>query len=98
VYWEPWTPKVGDRVRVRLSPECRHERQSSSTREMIGSHIPEENGRVGTVAPWPNPTWPRRNGHDICVVFDVPIAVTAWRHFYGCAFAAIELVPLDAER
>jgi hypothetical protein len=38
-YYEPWSPEVGQRVRVRLNPECRHFENNQSDFE----------GRTGTV-------------------------------------------------
>lgn len=44
--FEPWTPEDGQRVRVRLSPECPG---AASGLGWKISHTPEINGRVGTV-------------------------------------------------
>ncbi|MFN0070338.1 MAG: hypothetical protein ACKVVP_02465 [Chloroflexota bacterium] len=38
-YFEPWHPEEGQRVRVRLNPECRHFEDNQTSFE----------GRVGTV-------------------------------------------------
>jgi hypothetical protein len=38
-FYEPWLPQVGQRVRVRLNPECRHFENNQTDFE----------GRVGTV-------------------------------------------------
>lgn len=57
---EPWAPKVGDRVRVRVSPECgwvspvsywdaESNKEVSLGEGRFGHAVSEENGRVGTI-------------------------------------------------
>ena len=88
VYWEPWTPAVGDRVRVRLSAEC----------PVTWTHdAPELDGVTG----WVRETGPLHHfaGHEYYVEFDrrVPCRRGPKRLadvYYGCVFAAIELEPI----
>jgi hypothetical protein len=87
-YWEPWQPRLGDRVRVRLSAECRAPWADEG-------HDPRYDGLSGTVAhfPWSS-DWP---GHPYTVRFDVTLPTeNPYEVLVGGYFAAIELEPLDA--
>ena len=102
VRWEPWTPEIGQRVRIRLSAECprlRAEPGHKETRTAWHSH--SEDGMTGrVVAPTPGVWMPRMDidGHPYLVDFD-PEAV----HFEGCIsfcalyFAVPELEPIADE-
>jgi hypothetical protein len=57
-FWEPWTPKIGDRVRVRLSVECDAQfRRSARGGDLSnmrphaprGHYFAKEDGEVGHV-------------------------------------------------
>jgi hypothetical protein len=110
-YWEPWTPKVGDRVRVHLSGEC------------LGYHASEQDGVLGTVddiidfadieadnatAPTPEDVITREDiaGHIYSIVYDAPISIrlSKWEVALGFSpyeeddlFAAAELEPIKDE-
>mgnify|MGYP000203373348 CR=1 FL=1 len=93
-YWEPWTPKVGDWVQVRLSPECEfrcpngcdwHEFTSTGDIGQVdfisSGEYPIcaiENGQCGTR--WYNSSW--MESHPYC------IGEVGW-------FAAAELTPIQ---
>lgn len=95
--WEPWQPKVGDRVRVRLNGEC-HRRYHVMS--LLGTHsdvryghVPEEDGRIGTVAIGPGR--PSEPSHRFAVVYDVPM-FSDGLPIVGGAYAAIELELIEA--
>ena len=54
-FWEPWQPKIGDRVRVRLNGECRFETSGFNRYGVPSKRYPThrewENGKTGTVIP-----------------------------------------------
>ena len=90
VYWEPWAPAVGDRVRVRLSAECRL---------TSWLHEPELDALAGYV----ETVWPESvglPGHRFYVRFHPPIYNhRGWEpggspELHGTTFAAIELEPI----
>lgn len=86
--WEPWQPVEGQRVRIRLSAECR---VTWPDRPHDPPHLAEFDGLEGEVKAWafPVPT------HRYAVVFDAPIA-QGDRLIGGAYFAAIELEPVPA--
>ena len=93
VYWEPWTPAVGDRVRVRLSAEC----------PVTWTHdAPELDGAPGYVRNiFPAHEW-QGQGHNYYVAFDPPVHYPHGPKriimpYFGCVFAAIELEPILTE-
>lgn len=87
--WEPWTPKVGDRVRIRFSAECRgHVEESNPDAERA-------DGAIGTVIEWPKK---KSANHPITVAYDAPW----WSPEVGATcfaghWAVIELEPLTAD-
>lgn len=80
-WWEPWTPTVGQRVRIRLSEEC----------DQVG-HSRQEDGVVSTIVEI-DPSG-GGVGHPYAVTFDPPI-VDGQIPGYVNWFAAIELEPVD---
>ena len=102
--WEPWTPKVGDRVSVRLNGECKHKFAARSARShQIFRGVPharEHDGLTGTVIERPS-HWPAvpMTSHRYYVRFDVPPVTSYWGGVTTMApFAAIELEPLEDNR
>lgn len=96
-----WRPAIGDRVQVRLSPECRHPRREVTTGKIERyGHYPEEHGAVGQVIPFPARAKPA-NQHDIAVWFDQAIAIQTepqqWEIMSGGAYFIGELEPIDQE-
>ena len=103
VSWRPWTPAIGQKVRIRLSGECpllRAEPGEKETKTAWHSH--SEDGLLGTVIrPTPGVWMPRMDlpGHHYLVDFRgfTPDAV----HFQGCMwysalyFASTELDPAE---
>jgi hypothetical protein len=91
-FWEPRQFSVGDRVRVRLSPECR----CYAIRTRPGCHF---DGAIGTVI---GRYVPRSydSVHMIKVVPDLPFTTdfTVVPENYYCVFAAIELEALEPGR
>lgn len=86
---EPWWPKVGDRVRIVIGPECNGHREGhGAAREY------ERSGITGTVLDpefVPGRVGPRTLHHDYIVLWDHP-----WSEGYkGGCYAACELEPLD---
>jgi hypothetical protein len=90
--YEPWSPKVGDRVRVRLSGECRWDRDGAA--EDDPSHDAILDGQLGTVVEIDRPAWHR--GHDYFVALDVCPCGEPREEGEPCCewFAAVELEPL----
>lgn len=86
--WEPWTPEKGQRVRVKLSGECR----GMYWPLVAGGHEPAMNGKEGRVYA----TWPDRSGHNYLVILDEPVAVEGFEkpltHFQ---LSALEIEPLE---
>lgn len=95
---EPWQPQIGDRVRVRLNGECQAAFVSRfGTGQAFGtsSHIAESDGEIGTVSVFgelliSNPD------HPFTVEFDKLIwSASEASFFFGAAYAACELEPLE---
>lgn len=107
-YWQPWTPRVGQRVRVRLSGECaarQHHHDTDARRVTLGpgGHYATEEGREGVIvactrqlcAEWRRDHW----GHGVHVIYDEPFEIEladgSAAKAIGQAYAAIELEPLE---
>jgi hypothetical protein len=94
VFWEPWQPEVGARVRVRYPGECNVDWGSVGDRLGEYPGHPEEfdgvTGRVFQIDP-------HYGAHKYAVLFDLPVAVVRKddAKARGAHFAAIELEPLD---
>lgn len=92
--WEPWAPKVGDRVRVHLSAECQFEYLYGNRTK----HFPESDGACGVISEIDGcGPGEHDQGHRYTVRFS-PQAVSlvnepGWLSSH--CFAAIELLPLD---
>lgn len=104
--YEPWKPRVGQRVRIRLSGECRAELPVECTARFAGgnlAHHPGQDGVVGTVSrpsyriPRENLDYARRIDHPYCVNYDAPLEYLG-RMWGGGNFASCELEPLDGVR
>lgn len=96
-YFEPWTPKIGDRVRVRLSGECQYSVRLGTSGPAIQGHSAGEDGVTGTVIEWPLAAWMRvGQGHDFAVEYDGPIESEGLT-MRGAEYAACELEPLDGD-
>jgi len=95
-YWEPRRFEVGQRVRVRLSPECRHQRIWLPSGLRLPGHAPEEDGQTGTVL-MAIGFDPQSDSHTIPVGFDTWFAVAPGLVVRDAYFAAAELEPLDAD-
>ena len=94
--WQPWTPKVGDRVRIRLSGECQAEVQAGSPMHragMLSGHVPDEHGMTGTVD-MVNSREYVRDQHPYLVQFDRPLFLGN-DCSCGDLYAAAELEPLE---
>ena len=98
--WQPWTPQVGDRVRVRLSGECRRENDPNSPLSGAGvleGHTLLRHGMTGTVDRLCRHSDCVRYGHVYTVILDEPIRLGDDEYRADC-FAAAELEPLEPER
>ena len=96
--WEPWLPKVGDRVQVRLRGECPHTLDLKWGH--TGCHMPCANGATGVVGGIGQRSDATR-GHRYTVYFNEPVRChndhPDLRHnCYAMEghYAAIELEPL----
>lgn len=95
---EFWTPKIGDRVRVRLSAECQRAVEPGSPGAISGqgSHAPQFDGLTGRII---SPgiyaaviAAVINRDHAYLVEFDQPITIDGYRHLvHGDAYAAAEL-------
>jgi hypothetical protein len=99
---EAWTPKVGDRVRVRLNGECQVLMQQFDQDNGYkpipvdpGGHFTAEDGRTGRIVPID----PRIHvevepeAHPYVVKFDRPIPMGNGLYCFASPFAACELEP-----
>lgn len=94
-FWEPYSFKVGDRVRVRLSGECYWEENSRWPGSPFEPKHPDgEHGAAGVVLQiWSRELIP--SGHIYAVDFDHGVLVDDDRFHHGGLFAAIELEPAE---
>lgn len=102
--WEPWSPKVGDRVRVRISAECVPAMPLDSVFARAGCvhHHRAEDGAIGTVdrVDSVSRSGHRVPGHPYHVAFDpgsmFPVQTRSARYLIeGMVYAAIELEKID---
>lgn len=101
--WEPWQPKVGDRVRINVSAECRTFHLPPRGGGLQTVLMPQEqvrlyaNGQIGVVEKISDPE-PDESAEDAAHRFYVtdgkPSPSVGWDDF----FAACELEPLDQQR
>lgn len=56
-FWEPWTPTIGQTVRVRLSGECACPRRQPSPGRFV-EHYPAQDGMIGAVVAILDGDWP----------------------------------------
>lgn len=105
--WEPWQPKIGQRVRIRLSRECDMRLDPDAgvvrrgdARAGDPAHNPDEDGRLGVVErhiePGKSPSGDDslRHGHAWFVRWVVPMKVGRGS-YSGADYAACELEPLE---
>lgn len=92
--WEPITFEVGDRVRVRISPECQEH-----AKRMEPKYIEWVQGQTGTVIEWGKHAWMKpihavqSPGHCYAVRVDQP-----WPDGRNkIIVSAAEIVPLPAD-
>jgi hypothetical protein len=87
--YEPWVPRVGDRVRIRLSPECAVGRE-----QLPRGHDPSIDGALGSVEAVI--AVPHIAGHRFIVIFDFDPALPPEDRdpLGGGAYAAAELEPI----
>ncbi len=106
----PWQPasaptfQIGDRVRIRLSSECRalfrHFVPGSDAilRRGIFAHLPQEENRIGTIIPRVLDRIPTNDTHCYLVRFDVPILLGRSRILsHGYAASELELLSERSE-
>lgn len=95
-FWQPWQPKIGQRVQIRLSGECNRNWQSEEP-NAVGTpgHPPEVDRRTGTVVPQPGYDPRVYPHHPICVWWDGDPIVVEGIPFRQGFFAACELEPLE---
>lgn len=104
-FWEPWTPAIGQHVRIRLSAECQFQYRNGSQVK----HFTQSDGAVGRVIDRHESALyggcrhdDHDPGHRFIVLFDPPVVVEQhdryrYRHtLVSQCFAAIELEPLEA--
>lgn len=100
-HWEPWAPKVGQRVRVRLNGECQLRPCSGSYYEQIGQqgHPEYENGLTGTVTNFyrPDSDFLAAQGHTVDVEYDFDNRpeIGRGRRARGGSYCALELEPIS---
>ena len=93
-FYEPWVPAVGDRVRIRLSPECDFRCPNG-----CGGHQLAKQGLQGLVIEAIRADKPRVTICRFCDQLWDGYTVGYLEHFYLVAglgwFAAVELIPLE---
>ena len=94
-FYEPWTPEVGQRVRVRISAECqvRPDPGSGADRSGVIGHVEWEDGLTGVVMPHPVGEAMAAQGHRYMVKWDQERILDDER-FNASPYAAIELEPI----
>lgn len=95
VFYEPWTPEIGNWVDVYPSPECqvRGEPNSAAVRAgMPPGHRHWEVQKRGVVHRIYDDAHPlARQGHRFLVVWDEPVEING-EPVFGASYAAAELV------
>lgn len=104
-FWEPWVPAVGQRVRIKLSAECRYgdrqRRDSAAARNGFPpGHADFEEGLTGFVLDsWfvklINPGWPEDPAHRFMVMWDHQAELPNGETVNCSSYAASELEPID---
>jgi len=96
--WESWAPEMGQRVRVRISAECRLRPCPGSYYERIGQvgHPEYEDGLTGTVTSFghPHSDFLANQGHTIDVEYDTYPDIGEGRRARGGTYCALELEPV----
>jgi hypothetical protein len=96
-YWEPWQPQEGDRVLIRINPECRGYRSAIAMWDVPGDpaeevwieHRPDDAGMTGVVSTIWADDW-LEDGHRFYVAID-PACRQSGR-FIRVAAGEIELI------
>lgn len=106
--FERWMPKVGDRVRVRISGECGVQGGSLSPISKAGvtAHFPDEDGATGTVYdpflvhPAKSVEMLMAQGHTVFVRLDqeIPAPGSYFGSVNASAYALSEVEPLEWDR
>ena len=95
--------KVGDRVRIRISAECRVKARDNSPSAALGhlrGHAPWEDGKTGTVIPIPAYVDDNgaHQGHPYLVKWDQGLDLhDGLGPVNGDFYASVELIPLGDE-
>lgn len=96
-----WAPNPGDRVRVRISAECRVQSEPEAPASRDGyqiGHAPWEDGKLGTVVNppfWWDATPMLAQGHLYMVLWDEPADLgNGERPVNASSYAITELEPL----
>lgn len=93
--WEPWVPEVGQRVRVRVSAECR----ALDSHQLCDKYLDHRPiGVVYRVVTIDDPysASHARAGHPYWVTHDfVPVPDKPFHGLYGGYFSAFELEPSE---
>jgi hypothetical protein len=96
-FWEPWQPVIGDRVRVRINPECPYCQENLPEAQRTFVYGEPRDGRAGTVEEIRDNGPAAMPGHRYFIRWDRPIPVeiassgSTW--VQGSTFAALELRP-----
>lgn len=98
-FYEPWQPTVGQRVRVRLSGECRRKLTDGVGKQIgrrFGHHESFDGiGGVVTSPLFASHSEPNSSqGHPYLVLFESDVTIDG-HECVGDYFAAIELEPID---
>ena len=97
--WEPWQPQVGQRVRLRISPECEpHHDEDFNYSWDYSFALPAalRSGHSGTIIGLVGGVFADL-GHPYHVEFDDPIQVPWWNGgLVATKCAAIELEPIES--
>lgn len=98
-FYEPWCPLIGQRVRIRVSQECRVRPTDDSPQGLLGDlgHGAWEDGLTGIIGDTEGDPIEEelvRQGHRFLVWWDRPQPY-AGVMTHGATYAATELEPLD---
>lgn len=89
-FWHPWEPSVGERVMIRVSPEC-------PVHALMAGHgkaVEACQWMTGTVTQVNEAGPPQAHGHRTRVRFDEEIPEGNATYWGGGLFAVVELTPL----
>ena len=99
LFWQPWRPQFGQRVRLRLSGECERVWPCCNAEDKVVGHPEVVGGATGTVTFCPAHIncASKYPDHPYLVRLDQTVMCPHGQAIVAAHFAALELDPLDDE-